>query len=129
MGATGATRSAAATGATGPTGYVSPRVTATGSTLSPQPNADTTDIYKLTAQAGTAAFSSPAGTPVDGQKLMIEIWATAATRNITWTTGYTAGGSLMPTVAQQGKRLTCGFEYDTANSYNTWLLIGVAQQL
>ncbi len=112
-----------ATGATGPTGYVAPRVVATASTIGPAPNADTTDIYQLTAQAGTAGFTGPAGTPVNGQKLMIEILATGSNRNITWGDSYIAGGVVLPTVAVLATRLTVGFEYDTSNSLNKWLCI------
>jgi hypothetical protein len=126
LGATGAS------GATGPTGYVQPRVTSqatAGSGGSAQPNADTTDIFKLTAQNAQVDFKTPSGTPVDGQKLMIEILATGATRTIGWGTGYTAAGAVLPTVGKTGKKVTCGFEYDTSNSLNTWLLIGVANQV
>jgi hypothetical protein len=117
---------------TGGTGIVNPRVTSqatAGSGGSAQPNADTTDIYKLTAQDAQVDFKTPSGTPVDGQKLMIEIWATGAARTVGFGTGYTAAGAVMPTSVPQGKKVTYGFEYDTANSINTWLCIGAATQV
>lgn len=135
MGATGATGpqgsqgSIGSIGATGGTGYAVPRVISNTSTLTPTPNADITDTYKLTAQAGTAGFVTPSGSPVDSQKILIEIWPTGSNRNITFDSGYTAGGVPLPTSATQGKKLTIGFEYDTANSFNKWMCIGSSQQI
>lgn len=120
-------------GATGGTGFVSPRSIATGSTLSPAPNADTTDVFSLIAQAGTAAFQATSGTPVEGQKLIIKIVGTGATAYaITWTGGtggYTAGGVALPTAVVRGKVITVGFMYDTSNSINRWLCIASATQV
>lgn len=135
QGATGATGpqgsqgSIGSIGATGGTGYAVPRVIFNTSTLTPTPNADITDTYKLTAQAGTAGFVTPSGSPVDSQKILIEIWPTGSNRNITFDSGYTAGGVPLPTSATQGKKLTIGFEYDTANSFNKWMCIGSSQQI
>jgi len=118
-------------GATGPT--VSPRVTATGSTLSPTPNANTDDYYELTAQAGTAAFQASSATAVDGQKLIVKIVGTGATAYaITWTGGtfgYTAGGVALPTAVVRGKVITVGFLYDTSNSINRWMCVAVSTQI
>lgn len=130
LGPTGATGAA---GATGGTGFVSPRVTATGSTLSPTPNANTDDLYVLTAQAGTAAFQASSGTAVDGQKLIVKINGTGATtRNVTWTGGtfgYTAGGVALPTTFTASKIVTVGFIYDTSNSINRWMCVAVSTQV
>lgn len=119
-------------GATGGTGFVTPRSTATGSTLSPTPNADTTDVYALTLQSGTAAFQATSGTPVEGQKLIIKIRGTGPTQNITWTGGtggYTAGGVALPTTTNSFKVITVGFIYDTSNSINRWMCVAVATQV
>jgi hypothetical protein len=132
IGVQGTQGSQGSIGATGGTGYVVPRVTSTGSTLTPAPNADTTDLFMLTAQAGTAAFQATSGTPVEGQKLIIKLNATGATRNITWTggtAGYTAGGVALPTTVSVSKIVTVGFMYDTNNNVNRWMCVAVATQI
>lgn len=131
-GPTGPTGAALATGPTGATGaFATPRVTSTTSSATPSPNADTTDQFELTAQAVTGAFAAPSGTPVDAQKLMIQIIDNSTSRVLSWasaTGGYTAGGSALPLATVTGKYLHVGFTYVTANSLNKWMLIGVSQQ-
>jgi hypothetical protein len=117
-----------ATGATGPTGYVVPRVTSQATASAPTPDADTTDVFSLTAQGETAAFVTPSGTPSNKQKLIIQILPTGGNINVTWSTGYTAGGVALPTSATQAKKTTLGFMYDTDNSFNTWVLLAKAEQ-
>jgi hypothetical protein len=131
-GATGPQGSQGSQGSAGATGYVSPRVTATASTLTPGPNADTDDLFALTAQAGTAAFSVANGTPVDGQKMIIRITATGSTRNITWadaTGGWTAGGVALPLTAAASKTVHIGFIYDTGNNFNRWMCVASSTQI
>lgn len=131
QGATGPTGAQGATGPTGPTGYAVPRVTATASTATPQPNADTTDVFELTNQGATATFSVPSGTPVDGQKMIIQIRSDGTAHNLVWTDatgGYTAGGVALPLTMSTGKFLNVGFMYVTANSFNKWMCLASAQQ-
>jgi hypothetical protein len=123
------------TGSTGPTGptatYIAPRVASTTSSATPAPNADTTDIFELTAQAAAAAFAVPTGTPVDGQKMIIQIIDNATARAITWssaTGGYKAGGVALPSTTVTSKYLHVGFMYVTANSLNKWMCIASAQE-
>jgi hypothetical protein len=130
-------------GSVGTNNLISPVVAATGSTNTPQPNALTDNIYKLTAQATAANFKITSGTANDGQYLDICIVATAATQNITWvdaTFGYTAfylaaatggtqGGSagllpiMLPMQIKKGQRMVMQFQYDTANNLNRWVLL------
>lgn len=131
QGSQGSQGSAGPTGPTGPTGYSTPRVSATASSLTPTPNADTDDLYSLFAQAGTAAFAPPSGTPVNGQALVIRILPTGANRNVTWdagTGGYTAGGITLPTSVTQGKMTHVAFIYNTDNSFNKWVAVGLSTQ-
>lgn len=107
---------------------VNPRVTSVASSATPSPNADTDDLYDLTAQAAAAAFADPSGTPVNGQKLMIRIKDNGTARALTWGTAYVAGGVALPSTTVLSKILTLGFIYNTANSLNKWQLVASAQE-
>lgn len=127
----GATGSQGPTGAQGPTGYSAIRVTMTASSLTPTPNADTDDLYALRAQAGTAAFAVPTGTPTNGQVLLIRILDNGSARAITWdagTGGYTAGGITLPTTTVANRITHVSFVYDTDNSFNKWVGVGTTTQ-
>lgn len=124
-GPTGLTGVTGPTGATGPTGRF-PAVASTTSSGVPTPDSDTTDLFKLTQQIATAAFEPPSGTPVDGQKLMIQIYAPTGQVLVWSTTGYTgegAGGTTLPLSTPTGKYKHVGFMYVTSNSLNKWLCI------
>lgn len=121
---------AGSTGPTGPTGRL-PSVASTTSSATPTPNADTTDLFELTAQTVTGAFQPPTGSPSDGQKLMIQITSTGSGHPLSWsqaTGGYTGGGGVMPTSLATGKIHHVGFQYVTGNSLNLWLCLGAVQQ-
>ena len=107
------------------------RVNGTTSTTTPTPNADTTDLYDLTALAAGATFGVPSGTPVNGQKLLIRIKDNGGAQTLAWSTsagGYVAGGVALPTTTVGGKILTVGFIYNTANSLNKWMCVASAQE-
>jgi hypothetical protein len=106
-----------------------PRVDGTASSATPTPNADTTDLYSLTAQAAAAAFGNPTGTPVNGQALTIRIKDNGTARALTWGTAYVAGGVALPTTTVISKILTLGFIYNTDNALNKWQLISSAQEV
>jgi len=105
-----------------------PRVVGTTSSATPTPNADTTDIYHLTALAVDAAFVTPTGTPVNGQKLIIRILDNGVSRNITWSADYVAGGIPLPSATTAGKIMHCGFMYNTDNGLNKWQLIAFVSE-
>lgn len=128
QGSQGSQGSAGATGPTGGTGFVSPRVTSQASAPTATPNADTTDIFDLTAMTETGFFDTPSGTPVNGQKLIIRMIGSAGARNISFTGSYTAGGVALPTSVAQTKYTHIGFMYNTANSFNKWMLIAKTEQ-
>ncbi len=118
------------TGPTGPTGRF-PAITSVATASSPTPNSDTTDIYEITAQNVTGAFQAPSGSPVDGQKLIVQITPSGTGQSMTWsTTGYTGTTtvSLPTTTGTTGKMLNVGFMYVTANSLNKWMCVASIQQ-
>jgi hypothetical protein len=105
-----------------------PRVTSVASSATPTPNADTDDLYDLTAQAVAGAFANPTGTPVNAQALTIRIKDNGTARALTWGTAYVAGGVALPATTVLSKILTLDFLYNTANALNKWMLLRAAQE-
>lgn len=99
------------------------RVTAVASTATLTPNADTTDIAAVTAQAAGLTIAAPTGTPVDGQRLTIRIKDNGTTRALTWNAAYVefATGQL-PVNTVIGKTIYAIFWYNAANT--AWELVG-----
>lgn len=128
QGTAGSQGSQGSQGSIGATGYAVPRISAsvTGGTVTP--NADTTDIREVTAQDQAIFFDTPSGTPVDGQKMIIQIKYAGTAGTISFTGSWTAGGVALPTAGVTGKYLHLGFMYVTANSFNRWMLLASAQQ-
>jgi hypothetical protein len=88
----------------------------TASSATPTPNCDATDIYCLTAQAAAAAFAAPAGTPVNGQKLMIRIHDDGIARALTWNAAYRSRGATLLTTTTPGVTNYIGFIYNATES-------------
>ena len=93
------------------------------------PNSDLYDQvnYSLT---GSSSFSSPSGTPTNGQKLVIRITA-ATTQSITsWASGtsgsYRAVGITLPTTISAGKTEYVGCIYNSTAL--RWDVIAVAEE-
>jgi hypothetical protein len=91
------------------------------------PASDTYDQvnYLLT---GTAAFAVPSGTPTDGQKLNIRLYA-ASTQTVSWTTsstGYRVIGTTLPTSVPSGKTVYVGCVWNSTDSF--WDVVAVATQ-
>jgi hypothetical protein len=105
-----------------------PRVTGTTSSATPTPDADTTDLYSLTAQAAAAAFGNPTGTPVNGQALKIRIKDNGTARALTWGTAYVAGGVALPSTTVLSKIMTIGFLYNSDNALNKWQCVAVVTE-
>lgn len=112
-----------------PGGSTGPRVTSATSSASPTPNADNTDLYALTAQAATATFGAPTGTPANGQKLIIRIKDNGTAQTLNWNAAYVAGGPTLPTTTVISKTLHLGFIYNTDNSLNKWMLVAKSQEV
>jgi len=107
-----------------------PRVASTTSSATPTPNSDTTDEFVLTAQAATAAFQPPSGSPVQGQKLWVQLVDDGTARALTWssaTGGYSQNSIVLPSTTVSSTYLNLGFIYTTANSLNKWILVGSTQ--
>lgn len=131
-GTRGATGPTGPTGVTGPTGSPLPTIASTTSSGAITINSDTTQLFELTAQAATAAFGVPSGTPVDGQKLMVQIVDNGTARVITWssaTGGFVAGVATLPTSTVTSKYYFIGFQYVTANSLNKWMSLAQFSQV
>jgi hypothetical protein len=107
---------------------IAPRVNGTTSSATPTPNADTTDLYSLTAQAAAAAFANPTGTPANGQQLLIRIKDNGTARALTWGTAYVEGSGSLPATTVLSKILTLTFRYNTDNALNKWQCLAVAQE-
>lgn len=91
------------------------------------PASDTYDQvnYSLT---GTASFAVPSGTPTDGQKLNIRLYA-ASTQTVSWTTtstGYRVIGVTLPTSVAAGKTVYVGCVWNSTDSF--WDVVAVATQ-
>ncbi len=107
---------------------IAPLVTSATSSATPTPNADTTSLFCLTAQAAAAAFATPSGTPVNGQELTIRIKDNGTARAITWSSAYAEGGAPLPSTTLLSKILTAYFIYNTDNTLNKWQCVRVAQE-
>lgn len=142
-GATGATGPTGATGATGSVGqtivpneydddpygnvvfYGNPtqttaagilRVTSITSSSTPAPNPDTTDVFLVTALAAGATFSSPGGSPLQGQKLIIRIKDNGGAQTLAWNSIYRAGTIALPTTTIISKTMYVLFIYNSSDS-------------
>ena len=73
------------------------------SEATPTPDADTYSQYCLTAQAEAADFQVPAGTPANGQKLIIRILDDSTPRALTWAAIYANRGASLPATTVAGK--------------------------
>jgi hypothetical protein len=105
-----------------------PRAVSVTSSATPTPNADTTDLYSLTAQGSAAAFANPTGTPSNGQALLIRIKDNGTARGLTWGTAYVAGGAALPSTTVLSKILTLSFIYNSDNALLKWQLLSAAQE-
>ena len=103
-------------------------VTGTNSDTAPTPNADTTDLFTLTALSVAPTFGAPTGTPVNGQKLIIRIKDNGTARALNWNAAYVAGGASLPTTTVINKTMHLGFIYNTDNSLNKWMLIAKSEE-
>lgn len=100
------------------------RTSTVASSATPTPNADTTDIYTVTALAETATFGAPTGTLLNGQKLIIRIKDNATARTLAWNAIYRAGTDVaLPLTTVISKTLYCGFIYNSTDS--KWDLMAV----
>ena len=95
---------------------INPRVNSSTSSSTPTPNADNDDIFILTAQAATATFGAPSGTPVQGQILVIRIKDNGSPQTLAWNAIYRAGDIALPATTVTSKTLYLQFIYNSTDS-------------
>lgn len=92
-----------------------PRVSSTASSATPTPNADTTDLYILTALSEAAAFGIPTGTPVQGQALTIRLKDNATGRALSFNAIYRGVGVTLPTTTVSSKTMYLTAKYNSTD--------------
>ena len=108
---------------------INPRSLALASTSGAiTPNSDAYDQvnYSLT---GSSSFSNPSGTPVNGQKLSVRIYAASTQTISSWSSssgGYRSIGILLPTSVPAGKTIYVGCIWNSTDSF--WDVVAVATQ-
>lgn len=96
---------------------VTERVSTTASSATPTPNADTDDLYTITALATAPTFGAPTGTPTNGQKLMVRIKDNGTARALAYNAIYRASSDLaLPSTTVINKTLYLGFIYNSADT-------------
>lgn len=101
---------------------VTPRVVSTATAAAPTPNADTTDLFILTALAEDPTFGAPTGTPTDGQILRMRIKDNSTVRTLTFNAIYRASSDLaLPATTTDDKTLYLEFVFNAADT--KWDLI------
>ncbi len=105
---------------------ITKRVASAASSATPTPDADTTDLFLLTAQAAAAAFAAPTGTPTAGQTMVIRIKDNGTARALTYDPIYRAVGVTLPTTTVVNKTLYLGMMYNVADT--KWDVLAVGQE-
>jgi hypothetical protein len=105
---------------------VVPRATSIASSVTPTPNADTTDQYEVTALASAATFGIPTGTPTAGQKLTIRIKDNGTSQTLAWNAIYRAIGLILPTATVANKLIYVGCIYNTNDT--KWDVVAVSEE-
>jgi len=94
------------------------------SSATPTPDADSHDVYTVTALAEAATFGAPTGTPTNGQRLIIRVKDNATARVLAWNAIYRAGTDVaLPLTTVISKTVYCGFIYNSTDT--KWDLVTV----
>lgn len=101
------------------------RVTSIVSSATPTPDADTTDLYIITALAEAAAFGIPTGNLSQGQKLVIRIKDNGVAQGLSFNAIYRAILAL-PTTTVVGKLMYLGFFYNSTDT--KWDLVARVEE-
>lgn len=94
-------------------------VSAASYTTSTTIDADATDLYEITAQAGSLLFNAPSGTPTNGQVIEIRIKDNGSARTITWNAIFNWSP---PSTTIAGKWSCWFFQYNSTTS--NWNYMG-----
>lgn len=91
------------------------------------PNADTTDLLDIVAQAAALAIANHTGTPRNGHALTIRIRDNGTGRAISWGTAYMTGQALaLPATTVAAKLMHVGFRWSP--TYNKWVMVALTQE-
>jgi len=92
---------------------LNPRISTTASSSTPTPNADTDDMYTVTALAANATFGAPTGTPVNGQAMIIRVKDNGTARTLAFNAIYRAISVTLPTTTVISKTIYLGMIYNS----------------
>lgn len=112
--------------------WIQPRIGSTASSATPAINTDSYDQYNITALATgiTSMTTSLTGTPVDGQKLIIQITDNATSQTIAWGSKFVSSGmATLPTKTVASRTHYVELIWSGANSVWTCIksdLVGYA---
>lgn len=96
---------------------ITKRISTVADSATPTPNADTDDIYTVTALAQAATFGAPTGTPTNGQPLLIRVEDNGTARALGFNAIYRFSTDIpAPTTTVLGKTMYAGFIYNTTDS-------------
>ena len=105
---------------------IEPRTFSTTSASTLTPNVTNYTTYIFTALASTLIINAPAGTPLDGSKLLFRFLDNGTGRTLTWNAIYYAIGVTIPVGTTANKTTYVGCIYN-ANS-SRWDVIGVTTE-
>jgi hypothetical protein len=107
--------------------FIAPRVASTASSTTPTPNADTTDVYILTALTDNATFGAPTGSPVQGQPLIVRIKDdSGGPYTLAWNAIYREVGVTLPTTTVSDKTIYVGLFYNDLDT--KWDVVAVREE-
>jgi len=96
----------------------------TSGSVTPDSDAYDQVNYLLT---GSTSFANPSGTPTNGQKLHIRLYAASTQTVSSWGDAYRIIGTLLPTSVPAGKTIYVGCIWNSTDS--KWDVVAVATQL
>jgi hypothetical protein len=105
---------------------INPRASSSASPATLTPDIQAADQYGVTALANALTINAPAGTPVDGNKLLFRILDNGTARAITWNATYTVIGTTLPTTTTANKTTYVGCVYNANNT--RWDVVAVTTQ-
>ena len=108
------------------TNKITKRVGTIASSATPTPNANTDDVFTVTALAVGAIFGAPTGTPLEGQSLIVRVKDNGVARSLGYNAIFRAVGVTLPTTTVVSKTLYLGFIYNSVDV--RWDCIAVAQE-
>ncbi len=105
---------------------ITKRVGTITDSATPTPNADSHDIYAVTALAQAATIGAPTGTPTDGQGLILRIKDNGTARALNYNAIYRVIGTSLPTTTVISKTIYIGCLYNAADI--KWDVVAAVQE-